>query len=111
MAAGPAYIGITDPDDAFIQSVDIERKLGIDVVRKAADGSFGVAHATDPVQSFSVTILGTSEEKAGFPLAMALDGITGGKSAVKDKTHKLTNDNFNETTITGDHYPAATVGP
>ena len=111
MAAGPAYIGITDPADAFIQRVEIERKLGIDVARKAADGTLAVAHSADPVQSFSVTILGTSNESAGFPLAMALDGITGGKNAVKDKTYKRTNDNFDETSITGDHYPAATVGP
>lgn len=111
MAAGPAYIGITNPDDALIQSVEVERKLGIDVVRKAADGTFAVAHGADPVQTFSITILGTSGQSVGTPLALALDGITGGKTVVKDKTHKRTNDNFDETTITGEHYPAATVGP
>lgn len=111
MAAGPAYIGITNPDDMMIQSVEIERKLGIDVLRKAADGTFAAAYAADPSHSFTVTILGTSDEEAGALLIMALDGITGGKSIINDKTHKMTNDNFNETTFSGDNFPGATVGP
>lgn len=111
MAAGPAYIGIINPGDVLIQSVEIERKLGIDVVRKAADGTFAVAHAADPVHSFTVTILGTSTEAAGIPLSLALEGITGGKNVINDKTHKMTNDNFDETTLSGNHFPGATIGP
>jgi hypothetical protein len=110
MAAGPAYIGITEESaNVLIQSVEIERKLGIDVVRKSSDGGFGAAHAADPVHSFTVTILGTSDEAVGTALAMTLTSLSGGKSAVTSKTYKKTNDNFDETVLSGDHAPAATV--
>lgn len=110
MAAGPAYIGITEEaTNTLIQTVEIERKLGIDVVRKSSDGGFGVAHAADPIHSFSVTMLGTSSEEVGTALAMTLSSLSGGKSVVTEKTHKKTNDNFDETTISGTHAPSATV--
>lgn len=110
MAAGPADIGIADNStDTMIQSVEVERKLGIDVVRKSADGGFAAAHAADPVNSFTVTVLGTSEEAVGSALSMTLAAIAGGKSAVTEKTYKRTNDNFDETTFSGTHAPAATL--
>jgi len=110
MAAGPAYIGITEEaSDVLIQSVEIERKLGIDVVRKSSDGGFAVAHGADPINSFSVTILGTSDEEVGTALAMTLSSLDGGKSAVTDKTYKKTNDNFDETVVSGVHAPSATL--
>lgn len=108
MAAGPANIGITDnTDDTMIQSVEVERKLGIDVVRKSADGGFAAAHAADPINSFTVTVLGTSDEAVGTALSMTLSAISGGKSVVTEKTYKKTNDNFDETTFSGTHAPAA----
>lgn len=110
MAAGPAYIGITEEaSNTFIQTVEVERKHGIDVVRKSADGTFAVAHAADPVNTFTITILGTSDEEVGTALTMTLSSLTGGKSNVTEKTYKKTNDNFDETTISGTHCPGATV--
>jgi hypothetical protein len=110
MAAGPGYIGITEESaDVLIQSVEIERKLDIDVVRKDSSGGFGAAHAADPINVFSVTILGTSDEEVGVALAMTLTSLSGGKSVVTDKSYKKTNDNFDETTISGEHAPGASV--
>lgn len=111
MAAGPAYIGITEEDsNTFIQSIEVERKHGIDVVRKNSSGGFAVAHAADPIQNFTIVVLGDiSAESVGAALAMTLDSISGGKTVVTEKSEKRTNDNFNETTISGEHAPAATV--
>jgi hypothetical protein len=109
MAAGPAYIGITEASDTMVQSVEVERKLGIDVVRKDKDGKFALAHAADPMTTFSVTLLGESDEEPGTELALSLASLSGGKALVLDKTHKRVNDNFDETTVSGEHYPSATI--
>ena len=110
MAAGPADIGITEATDTLVQSVEIERKMGIDVVRKDREGRFACAHMADPMQTFSVTVLGETGEAVGEALAMSLSQVTGGRSVVLERTHKRVNDNFNETTFSGEHYPSATVG-
>jgi hypothetical protein len=109
MAAGPAHIGITEASDTLVQSVEVEKKLSIDVVRKDKDGKFAMAHAADPVSTFSITLLGDSDEEPGTELALSLASLTGGKALVLDKTHKRVNDNFDETTVSGEHYPGATV--
>lgn len=109
MAAGPAHIGITEASDTLVQSVEVEKRLTIDVVRKDKDGKFAMAHAADPVSTFSITLLGDSDEEPGTELALALASLSGGKALVLDKTHKRVNDNFDETTVSGEHYQSATV--
>lgn len=110
MAAGPAYIGVTEATDELVQSVEIESKLGIDVARKNRDGTFAVGHATDKVNTGTITILGTHAQEVGAALMITLASISGGKSHVGEKTHKVVNDNYDETTISFEHFPAATVG-
>lgn len=110
MAAGPAYIGITENvTDTYIQSVEVERKLGIDVARKASDGSFLVGQAEDPINTGTITVVGTTVETPGTALATSLGSIIGGKTLVLSTDEKLVNDNFNETTIEFVHAPSATV--
>ncbi len=109
MPAGPADIGVTESSDLLAQSVEIERKHGIDVVRKSASGGFGVAHAADPIHTFTIVVLGTADDEVGAALATGLSSFSGGKALVLEKTHKKVNDNFDETTLGGEHYPAATV--
>lgn len=112
MAAGPAYIGITEnATDTYIQSVEIEKKVGIDVVRKSATGGFLVAHAADPISEGTIVVVGTTAEEPGAALATELTSISGGKTFVSSVATKLVNDNFNESTIKFEHAPSATIGP
>lgn len=110
MAAGPAYIGVQESTDELVQKVEVECKLSSDVVRKKRDGTFAMAHATDPINTGTITILGTSGQAVGASLSIVLASISGGKTHVGEKTHKAVNDNFDETTISFEHAPAATVG-
>jgi hypothetical protein len=109
MAAGPAYIGVTECSDALCQSVEVERKHSVDVVRKAADGTFAMAHAADPVSTFTIVILGAADDAVGEALTTTLASLSGGKALVLEKTHKRVNDNYDETTVAGEHYGSATV--
>jgi hypothetical protein len=99
-------IGVTQASDVLTQSVEIENKMS-EVVRKNKDGTFAQAQAFDPMISGSVTVLGTTADAVGGDLATVISALTGGVTIVTEKTHKTSQDNFDETTVSFSNAPGA----
>jgi hypothetical protein len=102
----PLSIGVTQASDVLTQSVEIENKLS-EVVRKKNDGTFGAGQAFDPIISGSVTVLGTTGDVVGGALQTALTAVSTGVNIVTETTHKTSQDNFDETTISFTNAPGA----
>lgn len=99
-------IGVTEASDTLTQSVEIEAKMS-DVMRKNADGTFAQAQAFDPIITGSVTVLGTTADTVGSDLSTGLSSVSAGVTIVTEKTHKTTQDNFDETTVSFTNAPGA----
>lgn len=99
-------IGITEASDTLTQSVEIEKKLS-EVMRKNADGTFAQAQAFDPMITGSITVLGTTSDAVGSDLSTGLASVSGGVTIVTEKTHKTTQDNFDETSVSFTNAPGA----
>lgn len=99
-------IGISEASNYLTQSVEIEAKVS-DVMRKNADGTFGQAEAFDPIITGSVTVLGTTADAVGGDLSTGLSSVASGITIVTEKTHKRTQDNFDETTVSFTNAPSA----
>jgi hypothetical protein len=102
----PLAIGISQATDVLTQSVEIENKLS-DVMRKNKDGTFAAGQAFDPMISGSVTVLGTTGDVVGGALQTALTAVSSGVNIVTETTHKTSQDNFDETTISFTNAPGA----
>jgi hypothetical protein len=99
-------IGITEATEALCQSVELEKSLS-EVVRKDKDGGFGVGHTFDPQVTGTLKVLGTTSDSPGSDLATALSSLSEGVTLVTDVEHALTNDDFDETTISFRNAPGA----
>ena len=98
--------GITQHTGTLIESVEITRRLSEKLVLDK-DGSFGQAHAYDPLTSFSIRGRGATTVVAG-DTASSLTAVTGGKTIISSVRTTINNDDFPAFEISGDNYPGAT---
>jgi hypothetical protein len=105
MPSGPTEIGITQTEASLIESVDWETKLEEKVI-KETDGSFGQAHAFDPVVEFSVKGRGNTEVALGIGAA-GIDAISDGTSIISKIKYSQKNDDFDSFEYSGTNYPDA----
>ncbi len=68
MPSGPADIGIQSAEDTLLQNIDFERSVS-EVVRKDRTGGFAVGNKFDPINTGSLTVLGTSATTLGVAAA------------------------------------------
>jgi len=109
MPADFTKIGIQSVGITLAQKFDIEKKLEEKVLLDK-DGKFAQGDARDPIFEFSIE--GKGDLPSGIALGsdggLAIEGISGGKTIIKQVSETEKNDDWNEWKISGMNYPAAT---
>ncbi len=108
MPADFTKIGIQSVGITLAQKFDIEKKLE-DKVLLDKDGKFAQGDARDPMFEFSIE--GKGDLPSGLVLGedggLTVEGISGGKTIIKQVSETEKNDDWNEWKVAGVNYPAA----
>jgi len=106
MATNVGTFGISSHGGALIESVEVTKRMSEKLVIDK-NGTFGQAHAYDPVTSFSIRGRGDTGVVAGDSNAGLSAGVSGGKTIVTSVRKTENNDDFPSFEISGENYPAA----